>query len=220
MDTLKTQIIELLRSTHRKGIENVINWLGSEPSFFEVPAAVSHHDNFRHGLAIHSLAVYNEALALWEKRSDDFKKAYPNESLIIATILHDVCKKDVYFIGPDGQPHDNKENRAKGHGLRSVQLLEKQGLELTEAERQAIWWHMGSHEASKDKYPELYQASIRKDSFSALCHKADSDAAKKAEIVNYEKTKNPKQTSQKRISATSRSDYQAVIFGSSYFALV
>jgi len=219
MDTLKTQIVELLRSTHRKGIENLINWLGSEPSFFEVPAAVRHHDNFRHGLAIHSLAVYNEALALWEKRSDDFKKAYPIESLIIATILHDVCKKDVYYIGKDGQPHDKQANRAKGHGLRSVQLLEEQGLELTEAERQAIWWHMGSHEASKDKYPELYQASIRNGSFPALCHKADSDAAKKAETVKYEKTKNPKQTSQKRISETSRSDYQAVIFGSSYFAL-
>lgn len=219
METTQQQIIELLRSTHREGIENVISWLNSEPSYFEVPAAEKHHDNHRHGLAIHSLAVYNEAVALWEKRSDDFKKAYPMASLIIATLLHDVCKKDVYYIGEDGLSHSNIENKRKGHGLRSVQLLEEQGLVMTEAERQAIWWHMGQYEVSKDQYPELYQASMRRGCFSALCHKADSDAARKANPQKPQTSACYNLTEVERRSDTSRSDYQAVIFGTSYFAL-
>lgn len=219
MNTTQQQIIELLRSTHRKGIENVINWLDSEPSFFEVPASTTNHDNFRHGLAIHSLAVYNEALALWEQCPDDFKKTYPIDSLVIATLLHDVCKKDVYYIGEDGLSHSIKENRDKGHGLRSVQLLEEQGLELTEDEKQAIWWHMGKYEVSRPQYTELYEASIRKGCFSELCHKADSTAARKGKIVKPEKAAKPEFSVWDGSSATSRSDYQAVIFGSSYFAI-
>ena len=139
MSDNRTEIIELLRSTNRQGTNNVIAWLDTEPSFFEASAARIHHDNVVGGLASHSLKVYHHAKADWESRDAAFKAKYPLESIIISALLHDVCKKDVYYIGADGNPTWNIENHRKGHGLRSVHLLEEQGLVLTPDERMAIW---------------------------------------------------------------------------------
>ena len=143
MSDNRTKIIELLRSTNRSGMENVIAWLDTDPSFYVASGARIHHDNVIGGLAAHSLRVYNLAKADWESCDKAFKTKYPLESIIISALLHDVCKKDVYYIDADGNPTWNEENHRKGHGLRSVHLLEEQGLELTPDERMAIWWHMG-----------------------------------------------------------------------------
>ena len=64
----RTEIINLLRSTGRAGIDKVIAWLDSEPSFYEASAARIHHDNVRGGLASHSLKVYRYAKADWDTR--------------------------------------------------------------------------------------------------------------------------------------------------------
>ena len=54
---MKTKIIDLLRSTNREGIENVITWLSDESDFFEAPASTAFHGNYSGGLAEHSLNV-------------------------------------------------------------------------------------------------------------------------------------------------------------------
>ena len=131
MNDNKKEIIELLRSIKRPGMENVITWLDTAPSFFVASGARIHHDNVEGGLAYHSLKVYKLAKAEWEKRDAAFKQEYPLESVTISALLHDVCKKDVYYIDADGNPTWNEENHRKGHGLRSVHLLEELGLELT-----------------------------------------------------------------------------------------
>ena len=170
----RTEIINLLRSTGRAGIDKVIAWLDSEPSFYEASAARIHHDNVRGGLASHSLKVYRYAKADWDTRDEDFKTKYPLESVIIAALLHDVCKKDVYYIDADGLPQWNVENHRKGHGLRSVHLLEEQGLALTPDERMAIWWHMGKgNEVSQPDYPREYAIAME-DPFCQLIHNADA----------------------------------------------
>ena len=182
----RTEIIELLRSTKRPGIDNVIAWLDSAPSFFEVPAARIHHDNVRGGLASHSLKVYHHAKADWDSRDEEFKKKYPLESIIISALLHDVCKKDVYYIDADGLPANNEENRRKGHGLRSVRLLEEHGLSLTPDERMAIWWHMGAgNEVSQPDYPHEYAVAMQ-DAFCQLIHNADHSASKVSVKENKE----------------------------------
>ena len=127
MSNNRTEIIELLRSTNRPGIENVIAWLDTKPSFYEASGARIHHDNVKGGLAYHTLKVYHLAKADWDSRDAAFKKKYPLESVIISALLHDVCKKDVYYIDADGKPAWNIENHRKGHGLRSVHLLEELG---------------------------------------------------------------------------------------------
>ena len=50
----RTEIIELLQSTNRSGMENVIAWLDTDPSFYVASGARIHHDNVIGGLAAHS----------------------------------------------------------------------------------------------------------------------------------------------------------------------
>ena len=184
MNDNRKEIIDLLRSTQRPGIENVIAWLDTDPSFYVASGARIHHDNVIGGLAAHSLRVYNLAKADWESRDEAFKTKYPLESIIISALLHDVCKKDVYFIDADGNPTWNEENHRKGHGLRSVHLLEEQGLKLTPDERMAIWWHMGEgNEMSQSDYPEEYAIAMQ-DPFCQLIHEADRMAAKVSDKEN------------------------------------
>lgn len=181
MSNNRTEIIELLRSTNRPGIDNVIAWLDTEPSFYEASGARIHHDNVKGGLAYHTLKVYHLAKADWDSRDAAFKAKYPLESVIISALLHDVCKKDVYYIDANGNSTWNEENHRKGHGLRSVHLLEEQGLELTQDERMAIWWHMGAgNEMSQPDYPEEYAIAMQ-DPFCQLIHNADYLAAKESD---------------------------------------
>ena len=181
MSDNRTEFIELLQSTHRQGIDNVITWLDTDPSFFVASGARIHHDNVIGGLAYHSLKVYKLAKADWESKAPEFKTKYPLESVIISALLHDVCKKDVYYIDAEGTPRWNEENHLKGHGLRSVRLLEEHGLALTNDERMAIWWHMGEgKEMSQPDYPEEYAIAMQ-DPFCQLIHQADRKAAKESD---------------------------------------
>ena len=81
----RTEIIELLQSTNRSGMENVIAWLDTDPSFYVASGARIHHDNVIGGLAAHSLRVYNLAKADWESCDEAFKTKYPLESIIISS---------------------------------------------------------------------------------------------------------------------------------------
>ena len=79
MDTRKT-IIDLLRSTGRKGIENVIELL--ENSNFFTVGSHSHH-RYEGGTADHSL----ETLEFARRHG----KGVDENSLIITSLLHDIC---------------------------------------------------------------------------------------------------------------------------------
>ena len=76
----RERIIELLRSTKRNGIENVISLLDSS-DYFTV-GCHSHHQ-YTGGMADHAL----QTLALAKRRG----WRVPEDSLIIATLLHDIC---------------------------------------------------------------------------------------------------------------------------------
>lgn len=172
----KNSICELLRSTHKPGIENVINWLETGCDFFTVPASKKQHNNCKHGLAKHSMEVYLVAYGMWMSKDKDFKKRYPKESVIIAALLHDVCKKDVYYFGRNDVLRVNEENKHKGHGKRSVELLKKVGLDLSADEENAIWWHMGRNEPSRVDYPNECEKAMS-DKFCQLIMRADGAAA-------------------------------------------
>ena len=187
----ETTICGLLRSTGRKGMEETIAWLKSGDSYFDAAASEMGHDNWRGGLASHSYDVYENAMADWQTRDDAFKAKYPKESVIIASLLHDVFKKNVYTIAADGYPIKNKEVRKLGHGMQSLRLLKEIGLELTNDESQAIWWHMGEFEVKREddyKPTNPYQAEFEAamaDPFCQLIHNADDIAHK---ISNRKKT--------------------------------
>ncbi len=63
MKEKKERYIELLRSTGRQGIEEVINYL-EKSGFFTAPASTKHHLSFEGGLMEHSMNVYDMAMAL------------------------------------------------------------------------------------------------------------------------------------------------------------
>ena len=69
--------------------------------------------------------------------------------MIIAAILHDICKAGMLIFNPNGKPGSRKVH-IPGHGNRSVKLLEKVcQFKLTDDERRAIRWHMrGLHHTS------------------------------------------------------------------------
>jgi len=157
----KDVIISLLLETKREGIENVIHYL-EESGFYDAPSSICRHHNWRGGLAEHCLGVY--------KIASELNNELPHESLVIAGILHDICKASKLYYDADGNIQ-RRHTHIKGHGRRSIKLLEKCGLSLTEDERLAIRWHMGGHHASDEEREEVERA--RQNPLWKAIHKAD-----------------------------------------------
>ena len=152
----KKEFVELLLSTAREGIEEVIVELG-KLGFFEAPASTKFHMSRPEGLLEHSMNVCRVALRIREEMIDmrpELADKLPVDSVIIASLLHDVCKADVYK--PTITYKKNNEgkwdklpgyevdysNMPLGHGEKSVIMLQMWGLKLTLDEILAIRWHM------------------------------------------------------------------------------
>lgn len=58
----REKIIDLLASTHRQGIIEVIEYLDKSGFFYRASSSYKHH-NFPGGLAEHSLGTYHESIA-------------------------------------------------------------------------------------------------------------------------------------------------------------
>ena len=157
----KERIIILLKGVSREGIDNVLRYL-EDSGFYDCPSSVCRHHNWRGGLAEHCLGVYRIA--------SELNNELPHESLVIAGILHDICKASKLYYDSDGNSH-RRHTHIKGHGRRSIKLLEKCGLSLTEDERLAIRWHMGGHHASNEEREEVERA--RQNPLWKAIHKAD-----------------------------------------------
>lgn len=152
----KKEFVELLLSTKREGIENVIVQLG-KLGFFEAPASTKFHLSHPGGLLEHSMNVCHVALQIRDVMigiNPELEERLPKESVIIASLLHDVCKSDIYK--PCISYKKNNEGKwdkipgyevdyagmPLGHGEKSVIMLQMWGLKLTMDEILAIRWHM------------------------------------------------------------------------------
>ena len=168
MKKYKEEFLELLRSTERDGVENVIADL-EELGFFAAPASAGHHLNVEGGLVRHSLNTCKAALAVWEAMKPlepSVEKEVGRDSVIIASLLHDVCKSDIYKRSVKkrknalGQWEDAEgykityKNFPMGHGEKSVILLLCSGLELSDDEMLAIRWHMGAWGLNFNSYED------------------------------------------------------------------
>lgn len=161
------KIIQLLESTKRIGIKNVIEYLQNN-DFFEMPSSIHRHHNWEGGLAQHCLGVYD--------RLSKTGKELPENSKIITSFLHDICKARKIYKDKNGEWRERKEEdlHIRGHGSRSVKILEKLGLELTPEEKRAIRWHMGGWkigEKSKDEIRDFF--ATKKSDLWRLLHNAD-----------------------------------------------
>lgn len=147
MNTKET-IIKLLKSTKRKGMDNLISWLTSE-GFFEGPASKKFHGCCPGGLAKHSLRVYQLLSAEYvglklDETTSAGQKPLPIEpsNIIIAALPHDVCKVGAYVRTKADDGWTNNRNKDKGHALLSIERI-KVFIELTELEEMMIKYHMG-----------------------------------------------------------------------------
>lgn len=164
----KEEFLELLRSTQRDGIEDVITDL-EELGFFTAPASAGHHLNVEGGLVLHSINTCKAALAIWEGMKPlepSLATEVKRDSIIIASLLHDVCKSDIYKRSVKkrknalGQWEDCEGYKVSykdfpmGHGEKSVILLLCSGLDLSDDEMLAIRWHMGAWGINMNSYED------------------------------------------------------------------
>ncbi len=156
----KEKFISLLKSTEREGIDNVVDCL-DDMGFFEAPASSVNHLNVKGGLVEHSLNVYNMARKFKDKileEKPNLAELLPDDSIIISALLHDVCKSEVYKPAKKKRKSDagyweeydgyevDYSDFPMGHGEKSVIMLLRMGLDLTDDEMYAIRWHMTAWE--------------------------------------------------------------------------
>ena len=164
----KEEFLSLLNSTERQGMDDVIKDL-EELGFFEAPASAGHHLNVAGGVVEHSLNTCKAALAVYEgmqKIEPYLEREIKRESIIIASLLHDVCKSDISKRSVKrrktnlGTWEDSEgykltyKNFPMGHGEKSLVMLLCSGLELYDDEMLAIRWHMGAWGINMNSYEE------------------------------------------------------------------
>lgn len=164
----KKDFIRLLRDTKRDGIEDLIKWLDTETDFFTAPASTKYHLNCKGELLQHSLNVLDQLVvqASMEVSDNDISQELMN-SIVIVSLLHDVCKAN-FYIEKEKNVKNEKGDWIKepfytindsfpvGHGEKSVILIQK-FIDLTDDEILAIRWHMGAFEP-KESYNSLSNA--------------------------------------------------------------
>ena len=94
----KKEFIELLKTTNRQGIDDLVEEL-EDLGFFKAPASTKFHLNEDGGLVQHSLNVCKAALSMRKSMielDDSLLEALPKDSVIIASLLHDTSKADIF----------------------------------------------------------------------------------------------------------------------------
>lgn len=186
---MKNRIIELLESTQRSGMDELICHM-DENGFFETPCSTRYHLSKQGGLAEHSLNVYELMLRLknllYPEISDD--------SVVICSLLHDIGKMGQYgkpnYIpkmlkgratksNPNPEPYQstaepyqsNPDLMYVDHEVRSIQTA-SQFIALTEDENWAILMHNGMYGTFK------YQIQGKETPLYLLLHMADMWASR------------------------------------------
>lgn len=154
---LKERFLEIYRTNiKREGADKLLEYLLSPASdFFTAPASSKFHSAYEGGLCEHSLNVYDCLVAYLDSpiAKERFGFSYSPESIAIVSLLHDLCKVNVYKKGfrnvkdergawqrVDTFEYDDK--LPYGHGEKSVYIISGY-MKLTREEAFAIRYHMG-----------------------------------------------------------------------------
>ena len=178
---MREKFIELLKSTKREGIDNLIEFL-DKTEFFKAPASTKFHGAYEGGLVEHSLSVYE--VLVHKVKNAIIPIDTPEDSLIIIALLHDVCKANYYKVDYRNAKNDLgvwekvpyytiDDQIPYGHGEKSVMMLTEY-IKLTSEEKYAIRWHMGFSEP-KELYSTINEA-YKKYPIALLTHEADMES--------------------------------------------
>ena len=157
LEEAKKRFNKLLMATGRENIDKLITWLETT-DFYTAPASSNknYHGYYKGGLLIHSLDVYD----LFKDKYDSYKFSEISEdSIIIACLLHDVCKVGLYFETTPNSYIYNNAIAKEGHGLRSMVLINKY-ICLKEVEATLIKYHMGIWHTENTYNPEYKTTNL------------------------------------------------------------
>lgn len=186
---------KLLSSCKRDGIDKLLKYI-RKSDFYTAPASTRYHSCHEGGLLEHSLNVYK---CLSAKANDEIwcyqLKDVDEESIIICSLLHDLCKTSFYttevknrkVYHENGKKIDNNgaydwesynaytvnDLFPYGHGEKSVEIIEH-FIKLSTNEKLAIRWHMGFSEP-KESWNTLTTA-IRKNPLVLALYSADLES--------------------------------------------
>ena len=178
---MEEKFIELLKSTKREGIDELIDFM-KKTDFFTAPASTRFHGSFEKGLLEHSMKVYE---ILKEKvKTAMIRINTPEESIILIGLLHDICKANFYKVDYrnaknelgvwEKVPYYTVDDTIPyGHGEKSVMMISEY-IKLTPEEKYAIRWHMGYTEP-KELYNTI-KVAYQKYPVALLAHEADLEA--------------------------------------------
>lgn len=155
--TNKERFIEIFKTKiKREGADKLLEYLLSPASdFFTAPASARYHSAYEGGLLDHSLNVY-DCLSAYLNREyvkEKFKLSYSDETIAIVSLLHDICKVNVYKPGYRNVKNEQgkweqvptfefDDKLPYGHGEKSVYMISP-FMKLTREEAFAIRYHMG-----------------------------------------------------------------------------
>lgn len=160
----KEEFIEIYQEyIHRDGADKLLQFLLSDQSdFFSAPASTRYHLAHEGGLVEHSLNVYHclRDYLNRERVKTEFKITPSDESIAIISLLHDLCKINVYqksfrnVKDANGKwnqvpSYEYQDSLPYGHGEKSVYIISGY-MRLTREEAFAIRYHMGFSD-SEDK---------------------------------------------------------------------
>ena len=178
--------ITLLRSTNRKGIDDLIKYLTIGTDFFTAPASSKNHGVYEGGLLRHSLEVYDNLL----KINQIFTVVCSPDTGIIISLLHDLCKANFYkpdtrnVKNADGTwsqvPYYSIDDKIPlGHGEKSV-ILTQRFISLSVEEIMAIRWHMGGFDDASRSYSGGFALTAAMDKYPIITalHIADLSATR------------------------------------------
>lgn len=195
IQSYKAQFIDLIKSTGREGIDELLEMLDEgKMHFFTAPASVNHHLNSDGGLLVHSLNTCHAALKLRDMviaMRPELEDKLNRDSVIIASLLHDICKADIYKPtikkrkGDDGLWHEvdtydiSYSNFPMGHGEKSAILALMSGLEIYDDELLAIRWHMAAWDLPMQSIELTRCLNVARDEYPlcSLINLADGIAA-------------------------------------------
>lgn len=185
MTRKQSLFVRLLNDVNREGTAELLQWLFAS-GFFEAPASRRDHLCCREGLLTHSINTMYAAVAILANlQKQGFARGVTRESVIVASLLHDVCKADRYVQNEDGS-YSVQIQLPVGHGEKSVMQILRTGYRLTDDEMAAIRWHMGPFRLCFNSAEELlhYEKAQRTIPLVEIIHLADSLVAN---IVEQEK---------------------------------
>ncbi len=153
----RDKFIEIYKSKiKREGADKLLDFICSTSSdFFTAPASARYHSAYAGGLCEHSINVYECLVAYLDRPAakEKYGLNYSEETIAIVSLLHDLCKMNVYKPGFRNVKNDQgiwekvptfeyDDKLPYGHGEKSVYMITP-FMKLTREEAFAIRYHMG-----------------------------------------------------------------------------